>query len=83
MLDDLYEVEEAREILEDFYQGEYASEIDFAHHLFNERSTGVIPEHLKAYIDYRTFSSDLFISDYRSLALGNSVHIFSHSQCRS
>ncbi len=80
LLDDCADVEDAQSALADHYRGEYPSEVAFTHHLLDVVHGLVLPDRLKAYIDYQAFSSDLFISEYRSLALENAVHVFSYGQ---
>ncbi len=76
LLDDCADVEEAQSALADHYRGEYPSAVAFTHHLLEVVHGLVLPDRLKAYIDYQAFSSELFISEYRSLVLGNKVHVF-------
>ena len=83
LLEDCADVEEAQSALADHYRGEYPSEVAFTHHLVDVVNSGVFLDRLKAYIDYQAFSSELFISEYRSLALGNTVHVFSYTHSKS
>ncbi len=80
LLDDFSEVEQAQQALTEDYRGEYPSELAFADHMFDEMNGGVLPDCLKAYIAYQAFSSHLFMGDYYSIKLGNTVHVFSYGQ---
>ena len=72
------DLEDAREALENFYEGKYKSELNFARELFDECYLPAIPENVQAYIDYEAFCRDIFIQDYFSLTLDikGSCHVF-------
>lgn len=67
-------LEYATKILEKYYIGEYENELDYATKLFNE--IYLIPKHVQFYIDYELFQRDIFISDYFSLDVNGSCHVF-------
>jgi antirestriction protein len=69
-------LEDAQEALEEHYQGEYKSELDYAIHLFDEIYLHDIPKHVQGYIDYEKFERDIFIDGYFSLDVKGSCHVF-------
>ncbi len=71
------EVEDALQLMEDWYQGEYDSEEDFTQSLYEECYD--IPEHLAIYIDYQKIARDLFICDYFSIEVGSRLHVFTNA----
>lgn len=73
-----YSIEDAEMLLQDYYQGSYDSEFDFACSIFDECYADSIPKNLIAYIDYAAFERDLFISDYFSVEVNHKVHVFVH-----
>lgn len=75
---DYYEIDEAREAIEDYYHGEWESELDYAIHFFDDVYLHDIPEFANDYIDYDKFASDLFINDCFSVHVNGSVHVFSN-----
>jgi len=66
----------ATETLEEYYEGEYESDSDYAAYLFDEIYLPEIPKHLQFYIDYEKFQRDIFIDDYLSLEVKGKCHIF-------
>jgi antirestriction protein len=70
-------LEDTRTALEEHYQGEYKSELDYATYLFDEIYLHDVPKHIQGYIDYEQFCTDIFIGDYFSLDIKGSCHIFS------
>ena len=69
-------LEDAQEVLEEYYQGEYKSELDYAIHLFDEIYLHDIPKHAQWYIDYEKFERDIFNNDYFSLDVKGRCHVF-------
>lgn len=65
-----------KETLEEYYEGEYESETDYADHLFDDIHLPEIPQHLQPYIDYEKFQRDIFINDYLSIKVEGNCHIF-------
>jgi antirestriction protein len=70
-------VDEAKKALEEYYQGEFDSELDYAEQLFDDCYLDQIPESLQSYIDYKSFAYDIFIDGYFSVKVGCNVHVFS------
>ena len=66
----------ATEALEEYYVGEYESELDYAAYLFDELYLHEIPKSVCDYISYTRFQRDIFIDDYFSLEVNGSCHIF-------
>ncbi len=66
----------ATEALEEYYVGEYESELDYAAYLFDELYLHEIPKSVRDYISYTRFQRDIFIDDYFSLEVNGSCHIF-------
>lgn len=75
---DYYELDCAREVMEDYYHGAWDSELDYAIELFDEIYLHNIPESATAYIDYEKFAYDLFMSDYFSVDVDGLTHVFSN-----
>lgn len=69
-------LEYAKEALEEYYMGEYESELDYASDLFDELYLHNLPKHVHFYIDYELFQRDIFINDYFSLDVNGSCHVF-------
>src|SRR5690606_32633461 len=72
-----YPVDDAQTMLEEYYQGSYDSEIDFARQLFDDCYAHQMPDSLICYFDFEAFARDLFISDYCSVDIGGQTHVFS------
>ncbi len=70
-------LEDAKEALEERYEGKHKSELDYATYLFDEIYLHDIPERLQFYIDYEQFKIDIFIDSYFSLEVEGRCHIFS------
>jgi antirestriction protein len=70
------DIADAAHALENCYQGEFASEEDFAQSLFEDCYP--IPDYLNNYIDYQKVARDLFINDYMSFEVDHKVHVFSY-----
>jgi len=70
------DIDDARRMLDECYQGEYKSEEDFTVSLAEEIMT--IPDHLVHYIDYERMTRDWFINDYFSIEINHKAHVFSH-----
>lgn len=70
-------LDDAIEIMENNYCGEYSSELQFAEELFDELYLGDIPEYCHSYIDYKAFRRDIMMGDYYSIMLDGVSHIFS------
>jgi len=69
-------IEEARNLVNYHYQGEWDSKLDFAVYLFEECYFHELPD---SYIDYEQFAYDIFIDDYFSVdSQSNKKHIFSN-----
>ena len=66
----------ATETLEEYYEDEYDSELDYAAYLFDELYLQDIPEHARGYIDYEAYRKDMFIDGYFSLNVKGRCHIF-------
>jgi len=74
----LYGIDEAEELINDYYYGCYDSEVDFAWQLFEEYFIHQWPENLIYYFDCEAFARDLFINAYFSVNIDGNVHIFSY-----
>lgn len=72
------DLEDAEEALENNYHGEWESELDYATDLFDDCYAHEIPESLRYYIDYESFSRDIFINDYLSFEVNHKVHVISY-----
>jgi len=70
-------LDEAREIIENNYHGEFNSEEDFVYYWMSEVDGREIPEYLQYYIDYKAMAHDFFITDFFSIDLDHKVHVFS------
>lgn len=71
------DLQDAADALEDFYRGEWNSELDFATEFFHEMHHD-ISDNIRFYIDYDAFRRDLFINDFFSLNVDGVVHVFSY-----
>ncbi len=69
-------LEEAKTALDENYQGEYESELDYATTFFDECYLDTVPENVRFYIDYESFKTDIFIDTCFSIELGGKSHIF-------
>lgn len=63
------------ENFEDRYEGEWASEKEFATRLFDDIYE--LPEKIRGYVDYNKFTRDLFVTDYGSMDSPMGVYVFS------
>ncbi|KTC94704.1 antirestriction protein ArdA [Legionella erythra] len=72
-----YGLDEAEQMINDYYHGSYDSEVDFAWHIFEECYSSAIPNNLICYFDCEAFARDLFISDYCSVEANGETHVFS------
>lgn len=70
------EVEAARTALEEYYRGEYDSELEYAIQLFDECYLNGLPEFVRFYLDYEKFQRDIFIDDYFSIEVRGRCHVF-------
>ncbi len=70
------DLEYAKETLEDYYHGEYESELDYATAFFDECYLDAVPETIRYYIDYDSFKTDIFIDDCFSIEVAGKSHIF-------
>lgn len=70
------DLEYAKETLEDYYHGEYESELDYATAFFDECYLDAVPETIRYYIDYDSFKTDIFIDDCFSVEVAGKSHIF-------
>lgn len=73
-----HDLDEAKRLLEECYQGEFDSEEDFAYHWTHEVDGREIPEYLQHYIDYKAMARDFFINDFFSIEIDRKVHVFTH-----
>jgi antirestriction protein len=71
-------LEEARQVIEECYHGEFNSEEDFAYYWMHEVDCREIPDYLHHYIDYQAMARDFFITDFFSIEFNHKVHVFSH-----
>ena len=74
-----YGFDDAKQMIEDRYQGCYDSKVDFAQSLIDECYSETLPDNLMRYFDYEAFARDLFINDYCSVNVSNEVHVFSYN----
>jgi antirestriction protein len=70
--------DQAEKIVDDNYQGEFESTLDFAADLFNEFYSDEASEKVLHYTDYDRFERDIFITDYFYILLEYQLHIFSN-----
>lgn len=70
------DINEAQQLLDECYHGEYDSEEDFAESFAG--NTMEIPAHLEYYIDYEKMARDLFINDFFSIKVNYKTHVFSY-----
>ena len=69
------DLDDAREVMEDHYAGQYAPVAAFAEEITEE--TTQIPENLKCYIDYERMARDIEVNDVLAIETGfEEVHIF-------
>jgi antirestriction protein len=73
------DMDDAENLLNEQYHGEFNSEEDFAHYWLNEVEAREIPSYLQNYIDYKSMAYDFFISDFFSIQCNYKTHVFSHS----
>jgi len=73
------DIGDAREAIENFYQGEFKDEVDFAYYYTHELNCREIPDYLTHYVDYAAMARDLFINDYYTIELDHKIHVFSHN----
>ena len=64
------------ESFQDAFCGEWESEQAYGENLFDELYASDIPDHIAPYIDYDSFTRDLFINDYFSVESGSGVYVF-------
>ena len=61
---------------QDAYCGEWDSEQAYGENLFDELYAHDVPEHIAPYIDYESFTRDLFLGDYFSVESKSGVFVF-------
>ncbi len=64
------------ESFQDAFCGEWDTEKAYAENLFDELYLHEVPEHVQPYIDYESFTRDLFISDNYSVDFPGGVYVF-------
>ena len=64
------------ESFQDAYCGEWSSERAYGEHLFDEMYLHDVPDHVQPYIDYDSFTRDLFINDNYSVDCPGGIHVF-------
>ena len=63
----------------DHYQGEWDSEKAYGENLFDELYLNEVPEHVRPYIDYESFTRDLFLDGYYSTRNPDGgIFVFTH-----
>jgi len=72
------DLKDSKYMLENNYHGEHDSELNFAIQLFEDCYMYEVPKAIQYYIDYDAFRRDLFSSDYCSVNINGSVHVFSN-----
>ncbi len=72
-------LETAQDAIENNYNGQHNSELDFAMELFDECYLHEVPASIQGYIDYDSFRRDLFSCDYYSIRVDGQLHIFSNN----
>ena len=73
------DIESAQDAIENHYQGEHESRLEFAIQLFDSCHMDSIPAPIQCYIDYATFKRDIFLGDFYSIEVGGKTHVFSHN----
>ncbi len=72
-------LEPAQMALNNDYQGEYESEVEFATQLFQELYQDFIPREVFRYIHYEAYKTDLFHFIFHSFEIEGKVHVFAQS----
>lgn len=70
------DLEYVKKALEEYYEGKYESESDYADHLFDEIYLSDIPDDIQYCIDYERFQRTIFINDYLSIEVDGNCHVF-------
>jgi antirestriction protein len=69
-------LENAEDVINQRYQGEYNSQLDYATQLFNMLYLPTLPEHTRFCINYKAFKSAIFLHYFFSIAVNGKVHVF-------
>ncbi len=69
-------LEAAEEVINERYQGEYESQLEYATQLFDKLYVNTIPEHLRFCIDYEAFKRTIFWHYFFSIELEGKTHVF-------
>ncbi len=72
------DLKHAKGTLEEYYEGEHESELDYSAYLFDKIHLSNIPEDLQYCISYERFQRAIFINDYFSLKVDGKYHVFRH-----
>lgn len=78
-----YRLEKAMEAMEDYYQGEFYSQEDFAKSFIRERADEMLPEEsylhyvLSRWCNWAHLGWELFVNDFKYVGVGNKIHVFS------
>ncbi len=71
-------LEQAKEALEKYYEGQYWDKLHYATCLFDKLYLPNIPENIRNCIDYKQFQRNIFRGEYFCLDVKGSCHIFRH-----
>jgi len=69
-------VEAAEEVINQRYQGEYNSQLEYATQLFDKLYLNTIPEHIQFCVDYEAFKTAIFEHYFFSIELKGMTHVF-------
>ena len=69
-------LEAAEEAINQRYQGEYKSQLEYATQLFDKLYLSTIPEHIQFCIDYQSFKTAIFEHYFFSIELKGKAHVF-------
>lgn len=69
-------LEAAEEVINQRYQGEYESQLEYAIQLFDKLYLEAIPEHIQFCIDYESFKTTIFNHYFFSIELEGKTHVF-------
>ena len=69
-------LEAAEEVINQRYQGEYKSQLEYATQLFDKLYLNTIPEHIQFCINYESFKKTIFNHYFFSIGLEGKTHVF-------
>ena len=69
-------LEAAEKVINQRYQGEYKSQLEYATQLFDKLYLNTIPEHIQFCINYESFKKTIFNHYFFSIGLEGKTHVF-------